>query len=165
MFSQTTEYAIRAVVMLAYENNGEPVGNATLAAQAQIPASYLSKVLQGLARAGVVESKRGVKGGFRLRHLPDQITLLDIVNAVDPIPRIKGCPLGLKTHSQTLCPVHARLDEAMAKCEEVLAKSTIAELLNEHSRPSPMIETYGFPTSPDSCCRSAGRKQGATEHG
>jgi len=143
MFSQTTQYAIRAVVMLAYETEA-PVGNAFLAEKTQIPPSYLSKVLQGLARSGIVESRRGVGGGFKLVRGADEITLLDVVNAVEPIPRIKGCPLNLESHRHTLCAVHARLDEAMAQVEAVLSSSTIADLLREPSRPRPLLETVAF---------------------
>ncbi len=145
MFSQTTQYAIRAVVMLSYETEGAPLGNAALSETTKIPASYLSKVLQGLVRAGIVESRRGVGGGFKLAKDPEQLTLLDVVNAVEPIPRIKGCPLGLKSHCKKLCSVHARLDQAMAQVETVLAESTIADLLRDPTRPPPLLETYGFP--------------------
>lgn len=144
MFSRTTEYAIRAVVLLASGREGEAVGNKVLAERAQIPPSYLSKVLQGLVRAGIVDSRRGVGGGFRLRHSPDQITILDVVQAVQPFARLKTCPLGLKSHSRVLCPMHARLDEAMAEVESVLSESTIAALLRDPSRPTPMVETIGF---------------------
>ena len=144
MFSQTTQYAIRAVVILAYyHRNGLPVGNATLAIHARIPPSYLAKILQGLAKAGIVESTRGIKGGFSLLSDPSDITLWDVVNALEPIPRIKGCPLGLESHSEKLCPVHARLDEAMAQVEEVLSSATIAELLSDPDRPPALIETWG----------------------
>lgn len=144
MFSQTTQYAIRAVVMLSYESEGSSLGNPVLAARTQIPVSYLSKVMQGLARAGIVESRRGVGGGFRLRRPSSEITLLDVVNAVEPLPRIKGCPLGLKSHAHTLCAVHARLDEAMAQVEQVLSSSTIADLIAEPTRPRPLLETVAF---------------------
>jgi Rrf2 family protein len=143
MFSQTTQYAIRAVVILAYYRRCQPVGNSTLAAEAKIPPSYLAKVLQGLVKAGVVESRRGAKGGFSLARDPSSITLLDVVQAVEPIPRIRGCPLGLKSHAEMLCPVHARLDEAMAQVEAVLASATIAELLSDPVRPPALVETWG----------------------
>ena len=143
MFSQTTQYAIRAVVILAYHQHSGPAGNLLLAEQAKIPASYLAKVLQGLVKAGIVESRRGAKGGFSLFRKPEEITLLDVVNAVEPIPRIKGCPLGLKSHSQMLCPVHARIDEAMAQVETVLNSATIAELLSDPDRPPALVETWG----------------------
>ena len=144
MFSQTTQYAIRAVVMLAYHQQTGPIGNASLAMGTKIPPSYLAKVLQGLARAGLVDSRRGAKGGFVLLQDAESITLLDVVNAVEPIPRIVGCPLGLSSHADKLCPVHARLDEAMARVEEVLASSTIAELLNDPDRPPALVESWGI---------------------
>lgn len=144
MFSQTTEYAIRAVVMLAHLEAGGPVDNRTLAEKAQVPVSYLPKILQSLGRAGLVVSKRGAGGGTVLCRPPEEVTILDVVNAVDPIPRIKGCPLGLKTHCRVLCPMHARLDKAMAEVEAVLGASTVAELLTDDTRPLPMVETAGF---------------------
>lgn len=142
MFSLTTQYAIRAIVLLAYHHHDELVGNTTLAETAKIPPSYLSKVLQSLVKSGLVQSRRGVKGGFHLTFDPQTITLLDVVNAVDPIPRIKGCPLGLDSHQDMLCPVHAHLDCAMAKVEEILSSATIAELLHDPSRPPALIETW-----------------------
>jgi Rrf2 family nitric oxide-sensitive transcriptional repressor len=144
MFSLTTQYAIRAVVLLAYEDEGLALGNAVLAEKTHIPPAYLSKVLQGLVRSGLVASRRGVGGGFRLLKAPDSTTLLDVVNAVEPIPRIKGCPLNLESHRSRLCSVHARLDRAMAQVEEVLAGATIADLLREPGRPRPLLETSAF---------------------
>lgn len=146
MFSQTTEYAIRAVVMLAHLKDEGAVGNLVLAEKAQVPASYLSKVLQGLAKTGIVTSKRGAGGGFCLSRKPEEITILDVMNAVDPIRRIKTCPLGLKSHSKVLCPMHARIDRCMGQVEATLSQSTIAELLSDSSRPTPMQETVEFLT-------------------
>lgn len=144
MFSQTAEYALRAVVMLAHLESDGPVGSSVLAVKSQVPPSYLAKILQALVRAGIVYSKRGVGGGFTMVKEPDELTVLEVINAVDPIQRIRGCPLGLKSHCRKLCPMHARLDEAMALVETVLGKSTIAELLGDTSRPTPMIETAAF---------------------
>lgn len=143
MFSQTAEYAVRAVVMLAHLNKSL-VGAKELAQRAKVPPSYLPKLMQSLVKAGIVYSRRGVGGGFSLRRSPEEITILDVVNAVDPIDRIVGCPLGLASHSKVLCPMHARLDEAMAEVEIVLSASTIAELLTDDSRPVPMEETLRF---------------------
>lgn len=143
MFSQTTQYAIRAVVMLAYHQDSGPVGNAVLAENAKIPPSYLAKILQGLVKTGIVASQRGARGGFTLLKEANEITLLDVVNAVEPIPRIKGCPLGLASHAHALCPVHARLDEAMAQVEAVLSSATVAELLSDPDRPPPLVESWG----------------------
>lgn len=141
MFSQTQEYALRAVVWLAQHESEGAVGNTRIAAETSVPTSYLSKVLQQLARRGIVQSKRGVGGGFQLSRDPDELTVLDVVNAVDPLRRITACPLGLKTHKHKLCPMHNRLDEALEMVADALAKSTIREVMSEPGRPLPLIET------------------------
>jgi Rrf2 family protein len=94
MFSQTVEYALRAVVHLAMKSP-QPQKTAEIAEATQVPPAYLSKVLQGLKEKGVVRLQRGIGGGVALAHQPDQLTILDIVNAVDPIKRITTCPLDL----------------------------------------------------------------------
>ena len=62
-----------------------------------------------------------------------ELTVLDVMEAVDPIRRIRSCPLGIKGHTN-LCPLHRRLDQAMALVENALQESTIAELLVEPER-------------------------------
>lgn len=129
MLSKTTEYALRAVVYLAQQressHNIEQIADAI-----QVSSSYLSKVMQGLRRKGLVQSQRGLHGGFTLAVETESLTVFDIVEAVDPIQRIRHCPLGIKDHIR-LCPLHRRLDDAMATMEEALKASTIAELLIE----------------------------------
>lgn len=139
MISQTAEYALRAVVWLASQTDGS-LGTPHIAKATKVPAGYLSKVLQSLARAGLVVSHPGRNGGFTLTRPPDEISVLDVINAVDPIQRIRECPLDLKSHGVNLCPLHRRLDEAMAKAEEAFAGSTIAELLAEPTSSTPLCE-------------------------
>jgi Rrf2 family protein len=128
MFSQTVEYALRIVVWLASQN-GEPRTTRQIAGATRIPAGYLSKVLQNLGRSGIVIGQRGVGGGFTLSVPPERLSPLDIINAVDPIKRIKRCPLGLKAHSAGLCPLHRRLDEAIAVIEKGLGETRISDLV------------------------------------
>ena len=113
MFSQTVEYALRAVVHLADKS---PEGQTTsqIAAVTQVPPAYLSKVLQGLRNHGIVNAQRGVGGGIRLAKAPEELTILDVVNAVEPIQRIETCPLKLASHGKNLCPLHTRMDNALA---------------------------------------------------
>lgn len=128
MISQTTEYALRAVVFLAENKDGgqttEQISTAT-----QVPAAYLSKVLQQLSRAAIVQSQRGLRGGFTLKPAPSDLTVLAVVNAVDPIRRIRECPLGLPEHGTRLCKLHRQLDEASAMVEKAFGSCSIAELL------------------------------------
>lgn len=132
MFSQTAEYALRAVVYLASQE-GAPRTAQQIARATRVPTGYLSKVMQGLGRARLVQSQRGLHGGFTLARPADELTVLDIIQAVDPIRRIHSCPLGIKGHIN-LCPLHRRLDHAMKLVEEALRKSSLAELLAEPER-------------------------------
>ncbi|MCW5821393.1 MAG: Rrf2 family transcriptional regulator [Cyanobacteria bacterium TGS_CYA1] len=129
MISQTAEYALRAVVFLA-EMGGKGVTTEQIAQPTQIPAAYLSKVLQQLSRVGIVQSQRGLGGGFSLKIKTNKLSVLDVVNAVEPIKRITECPLGLDAHAYKLCALHRRLDEASELVERAFAQTTIADLMS-----------------------------------
>lgn len=137
MFSQTVEYALRAAVYLA-DQGSQPRTTEQIAAITQVPHAYLSKVLQGLARGRIVTSQRGLHGGFLLARPADQITILEVVSAVDPIRRIRECPLGFAAHGVNLCPLHRRLDDALASVEKAFGESTLAEVLAEPTRSVPL---------------------------
>jgi Rrf2 family transcriptional regulator, nitric oxide-sensitive transcriptional repressor len=139
MFSQTVEYALRAVVHLASK---APAARTTdqIAEATRVPKAYLSKVLQGLSRAGVVHSQRGIGGGITLTKGPTDVTILEVVNAVEPLGRIRECPLGLATHGVHLCPLHRRLDNALATVEAAFAETTLAEILAEPTGSPPLCE-------------------------
>ncbi len=132
MFSKTIEYALRAVVYLASQG-GEARTTLQIAEAARVPADYLAKVMQGLRRARLVQSQRGLHGGFTLGVAPSGLTVYDVVQAVDPIERIESCPLGIKDHIN-LCPLHRRMDAAIDMVERALRESTIAELLTEPAK-------------------------------
>jgi Rrf2 family protein len=140
MLSQTVEYALRAVVQLA---SIAPKASTTadLAVVTQVPQAYLAKVLQALVKAGIVTSQRGASGGVMLAHAPKDLTILDIVNATDPIQRIRSCPLELATHGTKLCPLHRRLDAALAQVEQAFRNTTLAEVLADPSRVRPLCDT------------------------
>lgn len=148
MLSQTAEYALRAMVFLA----GHPDRYLTtpeVAAATQVPAGYLAKVLQSLGRAGLVSAQRGLRGGYRLARPPEKITILAVVNAVDPIVRIHECPLSLESHSQRLCPLHRRLDDAYAQVEAAFGASNLAELVVEPGEPVPLQDRICLALAPD----------------
>lgn len=144
MLSQSVEYALRAVAALA-QAGGEARTVAQLAKQTKTPPAYLGKVLQGLRRSGIVASRRGAQGGIALARDPAGLSVLEVVNAVEPIQRIRTCPLKLAGHGVRLCPLHRRLDNALAMMEAAFAGVTLAEVLTE---PSDSVPLCPFPAKP-----------------
>lgn len=140
MLSQTVEYALRAVVHLATVAP-ESCRTADLAAVTQTPIAYLSKLVQNLNQAGIVTSRRGTGGGISLAIEPEELTLLEVVNAVDPLKRIKTCPLELNEHGTQLCALHRRLDAAYAQVEAAFAETTLAEIVANPKRAKPLCST------------------------
>jgi Rrf2 family protein len=139
MISQTVEYALRAIVTIA-QQDGVPCTSRRLAAITKVPAPYLSKLMQGLVRAKLVTSKRGLHGGFVLTKEPSALTIWEVVDAVEPFQRIRDCPLGIGAHQGTLCPLHGRLDGAMAMVEESFRGTTVAEILAPAGSVTPLCE-------------------------
>lgn len=139
MISQTAEYALRAIVFLAM-NPGAAYTTVQISAATRVPAAYLSKVLKSLVKAELIQSQRGLGGGFTLSKSAEQITILQVLNAVDPLQRIRTCPLGIEAHGTTLCALHKRLDDATAVIENAFRDSTIADLLARPTKSIPLCD-------------------------
>lgn len=142
MISQTAEYALRAVVYLADQD--QPRTNAQIAAATKVPAGYLAKVMQSLSRARIVTAQRGLRGGFKLARQANGLTVLEVVNLVDPVRRFHECPLGL--HGAELCPLHRSLDDAAKAVEQTFGDTTIADLNRVPRHRKPLCP---FPIAPN----------------
>jgi Rrf2 family protein len=141
MLSKTAEYALRATVNLGQFPNAAASAD-ELAEVTNVPRRYLYKVLQDLVRSGLVRSQSGPRGGYSLARPAGRITILDVVNAVAPLERIRRCPLGLTSHTK-LCPLHAELDRVYAATEKAFSSVTIAQLLRSTSPLLPLCEVAG----------------------
>lgn len=139
MLSKTAEYALRAVALLANQP-GRPALADQLAEKTLIPRRYLNRVLQDLVAVGLLRSRPGRGGGFELTKAAVDVSILDVVNAVSPLERIRQCPLGLATHT-SLCPLHAELDRAYAATEKAFAGVTMAEVLASTKGIVPLCES------------------------
>jgi Rrf2 family transcriptional regulator, nitric oxide-sensitive transcriptional repressor len=137
MLSQTVEYSLRAIVWLASHAN-DPQTTQQIATATLVPAGYLSKVMQSLGRGGLVTAQRGKRGGFLLVRPAAEVSVLEVINTVEPIQRIRECPLGIAAHGSHLCPLHRRLDAAMAMIEKTFRETSIAEVLAEPSTSKPL---------------------------
>ena len=106
LFSRPCEYAIHALTFLARASEGV-AGAGEIAEAEDIPLPILSKVLQDLVRKGLLDSRRGPGGGFRLSRRPELITLRDVVAAIDNLDDFQRCVTGLPNCSdEAPCPLH-----------------------------------------------------------
>ena len=127
--SQTTGYAIRALACLADKKCAGGFIH-DIAECTGVPRPYLAKVLRKLNEAGLVESKRGYKGGVRLARDPADISLLDICNAIDGEDYLGNCLLGGEFCSDLRdCPTHEFWKATREKISQELARNSLAEIL------------------------------------
>lgn len=140
MLSQTTEYALRAMACLAYSPD-ELTPTPRLAELTLVPPNYLAKVLQSLAQADLITGRRGVGGGYRLARAAEDINLLDVVNAIDPVERIHSCPLGLPDHGSNLCSLHKCVDQAARQFIESFENVRLSDLIAESNGSIPLCDT------------------------
>lgn len=138
MLPKTAEYALRTVTCLANAPD-RPESADVLAAQTKVPRRYLHKVLQDLVRGGLLTSRPGPGGGYLLVCHPDETSILDVINAVAPLERIRHCPLGLPSHTK-LCPLHKELDRAYAATEEAFRRVTIGAIMRSKSDIIPLCD-------------------------
>jgi Rrf2 family protein len=126
--SQTTGYAILALSCLGGPG-GQPTLVRDIARYTGISKPYLSKIMHALAAKGLVETKRGYKGGVALARPPEQITLLDVAEAVEGNQWMCRCMLGLAECSEDrACPVHAFWKPLQEKIGNQLRELTLAQV-------------------------------------
>lgn len=130
LLSDAAEYALRSVVWFS-QHPEQVLKVREVAEHTQAAPGYLVKVLQALAKAGILSTQRGSRGGFRLIRDPSSLSALEVINAVDPIGRIRTCPLGSASHGVRLCPLHRRIDDAIAQIEAGFRTTTIEDLLQD----------------------------------
>lgn len=135
-FSTSIEYAIHGLVFLTRSSDRGPVLVGDIARATRVPESYLRKVMQLLARAGLVASHRGARGGFSLARDAAEISLRDIVEAIDGSLPSYSCMKEKKRCSDVPCPVSAAFEAARRKMGEALSKTTIGDLARSVSRRS-----------------------------
>ncbi|MBZ0136816.1 MAG: Rrf2 family transcriptional regulator [Planctomycetes bacterium] len=129
MFSQASEYALRALTELARCEQGQWVLAGDMAELLDVPVHYLAKVLQTLARKGVLESQRGRQGGFRLADAPHQITVYDVVRELDDLRSMESCIMGEADCSdETACPLHNLWAGIRDRFTESLQMTTLLDL-------------------------------------
>ena len=128
-FSRPCQHAIRALVYLALYGEGAWCRVREIAEAEGLPAPALAAVLQNLARAGLVTSQKGPRGGFSLARPGDEATLFQIVEAIDGAPSMSQCAIGLAQCSDDLpCPVHSQVQEIRQRFIEHMQSVTVSDM-------------------------------------
>lgn len=141
MITKSGIYGIRAMLAFAKLPAGEYAGAPRIAELVDVPQSYLSKLLQILARARLVRSQRGLGGGFCLARDPASISLYDIVAPLESIERWSGCFLGNPECSEeSACALHSRWKHVQQAHLEMLQRSTLAELADQEPLTAQQLE-------------------------
>jgi Rrf2 family protein len=128
--TRQADYAVRAVLYLANLSNGGRAPTSQIAREQQIPPSFLAKIVSQLSVAGVVQTSRGARGGVSLARPSSDITLLEVIEAIDGPITLNECVIdpGVCPFGDT-CPVHTIWSEAQAKLVSRLKTTNFKSLV------------------------------------
>jgi Rrf2 family protein len=133
MLSNTSKYAIRAVIYLSLNTgDGTRIGIKQISKELNIPTPFLGKILQTLAKHKILASTKGPHGGFGLGKKADEIKLIDIVDIIDGQDIFKKCLIRLENCNETdLCSMHSKYSEIRSRLLNLFQNQNISELINE----------------------------------
>lgn len=132
VITRATEYAIRTVIYLAQQPQGEIVLKKDICRTQDVTPAFLTKILQPLIKVGIVSSQRGVGGGFLLARDPGDISILDLLEAEEGPVQLNHCLVEVGTcERDSYCAAHQVWCEAQQEMVKVLKKRSIAELAQQ----------------------------------
>lgn len=125
-FSKKCEYGLQAILYLAAKNKESLCSAEEISSKLNIPKEFTSKILQDLVEKGIIISRKGRVGGFKLAKDAVQIKLIDIVEAIDGLDIFKNCVMGFQNcNNQKKCPVHKEWMEVIGKAYKMLSRGSI----------------------------------------
>ncbi len=134
MLSNTSKYAVRAVIYLAANaQKNKKIGIKQIASELEIPTPFLGKILQSLAKQKLLTSTKGPNGGFGLGREPSKIKLIDIIDVIDGKDMFNTCLLSHKScdHEEKVCPVHDKYAEIREQFYDLFKKTTLSSLMKD----------------------------------
>jgi Rrf2 family protein len=127
--TRETDYAIRCVLYLAGKRGSVTMVD-EISREKSIPKSFLAKILQKLSKSGIVRSYRGVRGGFELAREPGEVSLLDVIEAVQGPVAMNACALDESVCSLSgSCSVHPVWVEVREEVEKLLRKKNFSHFM------------------------------------
>ena len=128
--TRQADYAVRAVLYLARQEHTERAATSTIAEEQNIPPSFLAKIISQLSIAGLLHTSRGARGGVTLARDPKEITLLEVVEAIDGPIQLNECVGDEGTCSfDGDCPLRSVWCEAQDELVKRLKATNFADLL------------------------------------
>jgi len=132
--TMAAEYAVRCVLYLARQGRGVLVSRQEISTRAKIPDSFLAKIAQDLAKAGIITIKQGAKGGYSLHTDPEEVSMLTVVEAIigeislnECTTKPQACPASLD------CSANLVWQRAREQVRAVLREATFASLVRAGS--------------------------------
>lgn len=136
--SRTVSYAIRATLQLARAGSSRPIPCSRLASEGKMPERFLLQVLRSLVTHGILRSTRGVEGGYSLLKLPSELTLLEVIEAVDG-PLEAAPPRGEEIPPHVLARLENAMEAVAQQSRDYLSQITFAALLRERTTPDAAV--------------------------
>lgn len=129
ILSNACIYGLRASIYLASRGTDNFISISKIGEELDISRHFLTKILQQLTESDLLESLKGPRGGVRLKKSPDNILLIDVVEAIDGLDILTECALGLpECGNRTPCPVHDDWAEVRSELRDMLENNSLAKL-------------------------------------
>ena len=138
MFSTKAEYGVRVMVELGRGTGGDPIPLAEIAARGGLPLAYIEHLVARLRKAGLVDSRRGSRGGYMLARSPAEITMAEVVSALEgsiaPIECISEAPDGSivctrESEPGHVCPTKLLWTKVRLAIVRTLQETTLADVI------------------------------------
>ncbi len=148
MFSTSCHYGLQAMIYIAlHSTNDKNVDLGQIAEKQEIPKHFLSKILQMLVKKGLLNSMKGPTGGFSLSRPADDITLIEVIDAIDGLDVFTQCGIGFKRcDDDHPCPIHNEYKQVRSNIRELFETKTLLEL-SEDIKSGDSIVSLGKPLS------------------
>jgi len=146
MLSNTCKYGIRAVIYLAVnQGDGSMIGIKKIAKDLDLPSPFLGKILQDLVKKKLLNSTKGPNGGFSLAKKPEDVSLYDVVSAIDGTDVFETCLIGLKVcegnHSKEAnCPFYSRSEIVKRSMYKAFEEQTIKHFVDGLKSPDDIMK-------------------------
>jgi Rrf2 family protein len=128
--TRQADYAVRAILFLAQMGPDKKAATSQIAEKQDIPLSFLAKIIAQLSVAGLLQTMRGARGGVALARDPDEISLLEVIEAIDGPIQLNECVSGVYQCSIEDCPVHSIWVDAQEDLVSRLKTTTFGQFLN-----------------------------------